>query len=66
MQEKNSTGADIQAQAAAVKREVMRVVDDIQLRKWAAEKALAWNSATLDGAKELTQYIYDFVTQKGD
>lgn len=59
------TGADLKLHHEAIKREVMRVLDDVKLRQWAVDKVVELMSSTSIsdvGIKETTQYFYNFVT----
>ncbi len=60
------TGAQILAEAAERSKLVKMIADQMNLRKWAADRAveMAMHSSGITGAliKETAQFLYDFVT----
>jgi hypothetical protein len=56
------SGANIAAQASEVKRQVMHIVDDVQLRKFCVEHAAKCSpSPQID---KLWEAMYNFITNK--
>lgn len=55
------TGAQLLERNQQIKHEVLRIVDDIALRKWAVEQAV---KLPVSETKDMTQFFYDFITNK--
>lgn len=60
------TGAQLQMHHAEIKREVMRLVDDVKLRQWCVEQVAKVCCTDLQIIKEVTEYWYNFATNKGE
>lgn len=77
------SGAQLHEQSSAIKREVVRILDDTKLRQFAVEQAVKvagvpiyptevegaektenGQDLSVEIAKTLTQYFYDFITNK--
>lgn len=55
------TGSAIMNQQAEVKRQVMAIIDDVALRKWAIEMAIKCGPSDV---KDNTEFFYYFLTNK--
>lgn len=62
------TGAQISERAAEVKRQVMNIINDIQLRKWAVEQAVKLaegrDVTNNEMVEDIVKFFYNFSTQK--
>lgn len=55
------SGAQLHEKSAAIKREVMRILDDTKLRQWAVEQAV---KSVPNDIVALTNFFYNFATKK--
>lgn len=52
------SGADLKQHHEAIKREVLRVLDDVKLRQWAVEQAT--KCVPVENFEEIVKFIYNF------
>lgn len=64
----NINGAEMQRRAVDVKRQVMNIVEDIQLRKWCVSEVLnaskTWEVFSMEELETACKKMYDFITNK--
>lgn len=63
MSEKAMNGAELKEFHERVRVETLRQLDQIKLRQWCVEQAMK-TVASIEDTQNLTQYFYNFVTDK--